>query len=84
MCESIFIPVLSPVVVLLPPLPPPPYLGVQDDAQTQWRIHANWSQWGLGLSHASETNINCSICQLYLVSFRLILLPVLWRQPKGC
>ncbi len=52
MCDSIFIPVLAPVVVLLPPLPLPPrqnYLRVRDDAQTQWRIRVNRSQWGLGL-----------------------------------
>jgi hypothetical protein len=52
MCESIFIPVLAPVLVLLPPLPPP-RLRVRDDAQIQWRICANRSQWGLGLSVTS-------------------------------
>ncbi len=49
MCESIFIPDLAPVLVLLPPLPPP-CLRVRDDAQIQWRICANQSQWGLGLN----------------------------------
>jgi hypothetical protein len=49
MCESIFIPVLAPVVVPLPPLPLP-RLRVRDDAQIQWRIRVNRSQWGLGLS----------------------------------
>ncbi len=49
----IFIPVLAPVVVPLPPLPLPPrqnYLRVRNDAQTQWRIRVNRSQWGLGLN----------------------------------
>jgi hypothetical protein len=35
-----------------PAAPPPPrqnYLRVRDDAQTQWRIRVNQSQWGLGL-----------------------------------
>jgi hypothetical protein len=52
MCESIFIPVLAPVLVPLPPLPPL-CLRVRDDAQTQWRICANRSQWGLGLNTGS-------------------------------
>jgi hypothetical protein len=33
-----------------PAAPPPPRLRVRDDAQTQWRIRVNRSQWGLGLS----------------------------------
>jgi hypothetical protein len=41
-CESMFIPVLAPAA-------PPPRLRVRDDAQTQWRISVNRSQWGLGL-----------------------------------
>ncbi len=53
MCERIFIPVLTPVLVPLPPLPPL-RLRVRDDAQTQWRIRANRSQWGLGLNMVTE------------------------------
>jgi hypothetical protein len=51
----------------LPPLPLPPArttcLRVRDDAQTQWRIRVNRSQWGLGL----KISIKKEVQEKYLV-----------------
>ncbi len=73
MCESIFIPVLARVSAA-PATPPPLCLRVQDDAQTQWRIRANRSQWSLGLNTGSMAQI-LAIFPMFLSNTGTLLSP---------
>ncbi len=42
------------------PAAPPLRLRVRDDAQTQWRIRSNRSQWGLGLIQMQTSRGTCT------------------------
>ncbi len=63
------------------PAAPPPLLRVRDDAQSQWRIRVNRSQWGLGLI---ETWVDVYIVDKIRIKWGLKpTIHVLHRRPCG-